>query len=420
MKVLFIPDNFPPEVNALARRTFEHCVRWVQQGVDVTVITCAPNFPQGRIYPGYRNKLYQKETMAGIEVQRVWSYIAPNAGFGRRILDQLSFAFTAFVTGLFCKADIFIASTPHFFPVVTACMLSMVKRRPWIFEVRDLWTDSIMAVGVMRRNLLIRTLERLERFLYRRATCIVVVSPAFKDRLVRDGINPAKIEIITNGVDRAQFCLQERDNELAGQFGLHGKFVFGYVGTHGMAHALDFILRAASKIHDSRIHFLFIGDGAEKSALRNLANDLHLSNLTFLDPVPAEFVPRYLSVLDVALVPLRKSETFLTVIPSKIFEAASMQKPILLGVDGQARAIMEQYDSGVFFEPEDEAAFIAAVGRMASDVSLIRRLKTGSENLANAYDRLALADRMLEVIRAIVGDASAAPKPLSSRPGQTA
>jgi glycosyltransferase involved in cell wall biosynthesis len=401
MKVLILPDNFPPEVNAQSRRIFEHAKRWVEKDVDVKVITCAPNFPQGKVYPGYRNRFYQKETIAGIDVVRVWSYIAPNAGFTRRILDQVSFGVTCFIAGLFCRADLFIASTPNFFPAFSACFLSILKRRPWIFEIRDLWTDSIIAVGVMKRNFLIRTLARMEQRLYRHANRIIVVSPAFKNQLIQEGVDGEKIDVITNGVDRHEYLPRERDADLETRFDLRGKFVFGYVGTHGMAHGLDLVLQWATKVHDPKIHFMFIGDGAEKAALVDLVARLGLKNISLLDSVPHEEVTRYLSLLDVALVPLRKTETFLGVIPSKIFEAASMHKPILLGVDGVTRSIVEEYDAGIFFEPENEVAFLEAVYRMASDPVLLSRLKGGCEKLANAYDRITLADKMLEILRSV-------------------
>lgn len=402
MKLLILPDNFPPEVNAQARRIFEHGKRWVERGVDVRVITCAPNFPQGKVYDGYRNSLYQTEIMAGIKVERVWSYIAPNAGVARRFLDQMSFGLTSFIAGLFCRADLFMASTPNFFPAFSACFLSILKRKPWIFEIRDLWTESIIAVGAMKPNAVIRALAWAEQRLYRHADRIIVVSPAFKDQLIREGVDGGKIDVITNGVDRAEYMPRPRDPELEARLNVQGKFLFGYVGTHGMAHGLDLVLRWATKIRDPSIHFMFIGHGAEKAALVALAAELKLQNVTFLSPVPHEEIARYLSLLDVALVPLRKTETFLGVIPSKIFEAASMHKPILLGVDGVTRTIVEEYGAGLFFEPENEAAFLEAAHRMAADSQLRAQLINGCERLANAYDRIALADRLLEIMQSVV------------------
>jgi glycosyltransferase involved in cell wall biosynthesis len=399
MKILFLTDNFPPEVNALASRTYEHCLAWVAAGAEVTVITCAPNFPQGKVYPGYRNRLCQTGMVKGIRIVRVWSYIAPNEGVARRLIDYTSFMLSAFVAGLFQKTDVIVASSPQFFPTVAAWALSVCKRRPWVFELRDLWPESVTAVGAVKPGRVIRLFEKLEIFLYRHATAIVAVSPAFRRNLVARGIDTRKIAIVTNGVDRALFPPQACDAQLAGVLGVTGKFVIGYIGTHGMAHGLDFIVRSLAKIADPRIHFLFIGDGAEKRGCVARAQELGLTNVTFLAPVPKTDVARYLSVTDVALVPLRKSDTFLSVIPSKIFESASMHKPILLGVGGQAKEIVEEYGAGICFAPEDEESFVNAVNQIAGDASLRETLIAGCDRLAAAYDRNSLALDMLRVLK---------------------
>lgn len=399
MKVLFLTDNFPPEVNAPATRTIEHCKAWHEAGVEVTVITSAPNFPRGKLYAGYKNKLYQTENMGGLRVVRVWTYMAPNEGFVKRIADYVSFAITSFFAGLFQKADVIVATSPQFFTAVAGFGLGLVKRRPWIFELRDLWPESIAAVGAMRRGRMIRLFERLELFLYRRATRIVVVTPAFERNLVTRGIASRKIHVVTNGVDRASFPVLPKDRDLLGELGLAGKFVIGYVGTHGMAHGLDFVVRSAAKIQDGRIHFLFVGDGAEKANVLSLADELNLENVTFVDPVPKDQVRRYISIFNAALVPLRRSNTFLSVIPSKIFEAAAMEKPILLGVDGQAREIVEKHGAGLFFEPENEMAFLEAVERLSGSTALQDRLKAAGSSLAETYDRKQLAEKMLGILR---------------------
>ena len=149
MKILFLTDNFPPEVNAPATRTYEHCREWIRQGAEVTVITCTPNFPQGKVYKGYTNKPYQQEMMDGIHVIRVWSYITANEGFIKRTLDYISFSVTSFLAGLFQQADIIIATSPQFFTALSGRTLSFWKRKPWIMEVRDLWPESIKTVGAM-------------------------------------------------------------------------------------------------------------------------------------------------------------------------------------------------------------------------------------------------------------------------------
>ena len=201
MRILFLSDNFPPEVNAPASRTFEHCREWVKAGHQVTVITCNPNFPQGKLFAGHTNRLMpRRDTVEGIEVVRVWSYITANEGFAKRVLDYLSFAFTAFLAGLRERPDVIVATSPQFFTTLAGAALSMVKNRPWIFEVRDLWPESIAAVGAMKTGALLRWLEKLELALYRHADRVVVVTDAFKRNLAGRGIDPAKIGVVTNGV----------------------------------------------------------------------------------------------------------------------------------------------------------------------------------------------------------------------------
>lgn len=403
MKILFITDNFPPEVNAPASRTYEHCRRWINRGANVTVITCAPNFPQGVVYEGYRNRLYQRELSDGIEVVRVWSYMAANEGFLKRILDYLSFAFTAFWAGLFEKCDIIVATSPQFFTTFTGFALSKIRRRPWVFELRDLWPESIVTVGALNDNVAVRLLFRIERFMYRQADLIVPVTDAFKEKLIERGIPGGKMVVVTNGVDPVKFAPRPKNDALLRELGLSGKFVIGYVGTHGMAHGLRFIVESLAKLDLPNVHLVFVGDGADKKFVVERAKEMQLSNVTFLDPVPKSQIAAHLAALDAALIPLRKSETFRTVIPSKIFESAAMEKPILLGVDGQARQIVEEHNAGLFFEPENEAAFITAIRKLASDQTLYAELQEGCRKLAKSYDRANLADKMLDTLQSYVG-----------------
>jgi glycosyltransferase involved in cell wall biosynthesis len=398
MRILFLSDNFPPEVNAPATRSFEHCREWARQGADITVITCAPNFPQGVVYPGYRNKLCHKERVDGIEVIRVWTYITANEGFLKRTADYMSFAISSFLNGLFCKADVIIATSPQFFTTWAAYGLSVCKRRPWIFELRDLWPESIKTVGAMHQGLILDILEKAELFLYHRADKVVALTPAFKKNLIARGVPGSKVAVVPNGANLEKLRPMDRDRDLLEQLGLDGKFLIGYIGTHGMAHSLEFIVSCLNKIRDKSIHFMFIGDGARKAQIVRLAREKRLSNATFLKPIPKDEVPRYMSIIDAALVPLKRSDTFKTVVPSKIFEAAGMQKPILLGVDGQAREIIESYGAGIYFEPEVEEEFIRAVDILSRDKKLYTHLQEGGARLARAYDRKKLARQMLALL----------------------
>lgn len=401
MKILFITDNFPPEVNAPATRTYEHCLEWVKQGAEVTIITCAPNFPHGNIYDGYKNKFYQKEQLDGIEVIRVWSYIASNSGFTKRVIDYFSFGFMAFWIGLFQRHDIVIATSPQFFTPWAAWGISKIQRKPWIFELRDLWPESIRTLGAMKQERLLDWLEKVELGLYKDADKVVAVTEAFKSNLIQRGIESDKIEVVTNGSNVDLFFPREKDNTLLKSLNLENKFIVGYIGTHGMAHSLDFIVRSISKINDEDIYFLFIGDGSVKSKIIEIASALSLENITFLDPIAKEEVPRYLSIIDISLAPLRKSDTFKTVIPSKIFEASAMQKPTLLGVEGQAQEIIEEYNAGLCFEPENEKDFIAKVNLFKNDQTIYKNCQEGCNHLAKEYDRKKLANKMLKIIEKV-------------------
>lgn len=401
MRILFLTDNFPPEVNAPAVRTYEHCREWVKMGAEVTVITCAPNFPQGKVYEGYKNSLYSREVVDGINVIRVWTYITANEGFFKRILDFVSFSVSSFIAGLFVKTDVIVATSPQFFTALSGRTLSFFKWKPWVMEVRDLWPESVKAVGAAKAGWVLRYFEYEEMWCYKSAKKLIVVTDTFKDKIAARGIDPSKIYVIKNGIDRSEFYPMCKDQELITQLGLSGKVILGYIGTHGMAHKLDFILQCARSLKGSKYHFLLIGAGAEKEKLLRLKEELGCTNVTMLDPVPKADVYRYISILDIALINLKKSDLFTSVIPSKIFENAAMSIPILMGVEGEAKALVEQYHAGLCFEPENEADFMAKLQEL-DDVQLYQKLKEGGIRLAEQYDRKALAEDMYKELKQVL------------------
>lgn len=407
MHILFLTDNFPPEVNAPASRTFEHCRDWVEAGHKVTIVTSNPNFPKGKLYPGHRNKLWQQEEVAGIRVIRVWTYITANEGFFKRVLDQLSYMFTAFFAGLFVRrVDLVVGTSPQFFTACAAYALALLKRRPWVFELRDIWPESIRALGAMRDSKILDFLEKVELFLYRKATAVISVTKAFKDNLVARGIEADKISVITNGVDISRFVPREKDQALEAELGLEGKFVVGYIGTHGMAHALGSVLDAAALLKDDpdmqNVRFIFLGHGAEKAGLVARAKDEALDNVLFLDSVSKDEVPRYWSLLDVSLIHLRRIPLFKTVIPSKLFESMGMGIPVLLGVEGETYDIVREEGVGQTFEPENPQALVAALKEMKMSPDQYAAFKAQGPKSALKYDRSALAARMLAILDSLV------------------
>lgn len=403
MHILFLTDNFPPEVNAPASRTFEHCREWVKSGHQVTVITCAPNFPKGKVFEGYLNRLWQSEMMDGIRVIRVWSYITRNEGFARRILDYMSYMATAFVAALFVRrVDVIIGTSPQFFTACAAYATSIVKRRPWVFELRDIWPESIRAVGAMNKERLLDLLEKLELFLYRKATAVISVTNAFKQNLIDRGIDAAKIFVVTNGVDISRFSPIPKDQKLLAELNLEEAFVAGYIGTHGMAHGLDTLIDAAKVLASTeraaRIRIMMLGDGAHRQRLEDRAKAERLNNILFIDSVPKHQVTRYWSILDASIIHLRKSELFTTVIPSKMFECMGMAIPILHGVEGESADLVLRHEIGLTFEPENHLALVERLVMLHDDWEMRARLARNGPLAARHYDRKTLAERMLQII----------------------
>lgn len=403
MHILFLTDNFPPEVNAPASRTFEHCREWVKEGHQVTVITCAPNFPKGKVFEGYKNKLWQSEDLSGIRVIRVWSYITANEGFTKRVLDYVSFMITAIIAGMFVrKVDVVVGTSPQFFTACAAYVTGLLKHVPWVFELRDIWPESIRVVGAMKNSKVLDFLEKIELFLYKRASAIVTVTNSFKDTLTRRGVDSNKIFVVTNGVDSSRFSPREKDQDLVARYNLQGKFVAGYIGTHGLAHSLDTLLDAASRLSKlpdgDRFRILLLGDGANKSSLKKRAKAESLDNIIFVDTVSKDEVVRYWSILDVSIIHLKKNELFTTVIPSKLFECMGMAIPILHGVLGESAAIVEQEQVGLVFEPQNSELLCKSLLKLGDDLSMYNYFKLNGPEAAKRYDRKVLARKMLVII----------------------
>jgi len=405
MHILFLTDNFPPERNAPAIRVYESASYWVLWGHQVTVLTCAPNFPEGRVYEGYRNCWYQVEIMDGIRVVRVKTFITQNEGVLLRTLDYLSFMVASFFTGLLqARPDVVVATSPQFFTAVSGWALAAVRRLPFVFELRDLWPASISAVGAMRENVALRWLERLELFLYHRAAKVVALTAAFKNDLIARGVPGDKVDVVFNGVDLERYTPRSRDTTLMQQLGLEGCFVIGYLGTHGMAHALDRVLDAAKLLQGiPSIRFLFVGAGAARAALVEAATKGHLDNVIFVPAQPRTSMPAYWSICDLALVPLKDTPLFTTVIPSKIFEAMGMGRAILLTApEGEASQIIRETGAGVIVPPESPAALARTVQELYHDQALLERIATNSIRSAPQFSREKQVRNMIKILEEVV------------------
>lgn len=405
MNILFLSHYFPPEVNAPATRTYEHCKEWVAQGHQVTVISCVPHHPMGKAYPGYRNKFVHVEFKDGIKAIKILTYITANEGFLKRTFNYVFYMFMAMcVSPFLSRADVVISTSPQFFNGLAGYFVSRIKRAPWLLEVRDLWPESILAVGAIKNKWVIGALERLERFVYRKADHIVPVTEAFKQHIIKNGGLENQITVIRNGVDLTQFQLSEPDIELAKRWEVEGKFVASYVGTHGMAHGLDTILDAAEILKDNDlIVFLMVGDGAEKERLVAEKERRCLSNVIMQAQQPKAMMPKIWMLTDVSLVLLRKLDLFKTVIPSKIFESMAMNKPIILGVEGEVQDIIEESKAGLCIEPESAEQLASCLLELVEDQKKYNELKDQGRNyVAKYFDRRQLAGHYLELISKMV------------------
>ena len=406
MHILFLTDNFPPEGNALAARTFENAREWIFKGHKVTVITCAPNFPEGKVFEGYKNKWLSKNKVENINVWRVKTYITANEGLVKRTIDFVSFMLSSLFFGLFTrKVDIVIGTSPQFFTVISAWILAKLKRVPFVFELRDLWPASISAVGVMKNARVIDFFGKLELFLYRQADLIISVTNSFKLELQERGISADKIEIVLNGADLERYSpSEEKDKSLADKYKLKNKFVIGYIGTHGLAHALENVLEAAEFVKkEKNIRILFAGGGAERSRLEKIVRNRGLENVVMIPRQPKDQMSKLWSLCDVSLVHLRNSPLFKTVIPSKIFESMAMGLPILIVMPfGEATDIIEKYKAGIRVLPGHPKELSKKFSELANNKKLVRTFSYNSLKAVQNFNRKKMALKMLNHLEEVI------------------
>ncbi len=398
MKILFLTDNFPPEVNAPANRTYEHAIEWVKKGAEVWIITSFPNFPIGKVFDGYKNKYYQYEKIDGINVIRVWTFIAENKGFLLRIIDYISYMISSILISYKVKApDIVIATSPQFFTAIAGLIVSKIKQKPFILEIRDLWPESIKAVGAMKDNIIIRILEHIETYLYNNATAIIVVIEAFKNHIKKHS-NNKHIYLIPNGVNRTKFYPREKDEKLLKQINPNKHLLISYIGTIGMAHDLDTILDVIKEKSDVKL--LIIGDGANRDHIKERIEKEKITNAILLPLIQHNEIPVYWNISDIAFVPLKKSKLFENALPSKIPEAAGMGKPMIISVDGFAQRLIEKYDCGIYGGVENKQLLKRAIEQM-QDPETRKRFSANALNLANDYSRERFAIKFLNILKKI-------------------
>ena len=405
MRILFVSHYFPPEVNAPANRTHEHCRRWVAEGHEVTVITGVPNHPAGVLFAGYRNRWIREEEIDGIRVIRTWMFLAANAGFAQRILNYVLFAVTAVIASKRVRnPDLVLATTPQFFCGLAGAVIARIKRLPFVLEVRDLWPKSIVELGQLQQGFALGSLEALERWLYKSSAGIVVNTRAFIDHIADSGYPREKIELIYNGIDPHQFRPQPASQKLRTEYALEGRTAVAYIGTLGLAQGLECVIETA-EILQSRpdIAFLIIGDGAERGKLEAMIQERGITNVRLLGLQPRELMPDWIASADILLVCLRDLPVFETVIPSKIFEFLAQERPVIVAARGEIRRMTEEAGAAWVIDPQDPQAMADAVEAIAQQPEEARRrAAAGRRWVKDEFVRDTLALRMLDFMKKTV------------------
>jgi colanic acid biosynthesis glycosyl transferase WcaI len=411
VKILYISQYFPPEMGAPAARVSELARHWVRAGHDVTVLTGFPNHPDGVVRPEYRKdfrRLVCRERVDGVKVVRTWLLPFPNRKAHERMLNYSSFCLSAAITGSFLeRPDVVIATSPQLLVGLSGWWAAKVKGVPFVLEVRDLWPESLAAVGLGSANsFLHRGLGKIAGFLYRKAEHIVVVTPAFREHLTRVWKVPGpEISVVQNGVETGLFSPRNRDVELRQQIGAEGKFVVSFIGTIGLAHGLETVIEAAERLGSMApdVMFMLLGAGADRERIVTLAAEKNLHNICFVDQQARERIPAYIAASDACLVMLRKSEVFETVIPTKMLEFMACARPVLLGVGGQAKEILEQSGGGVCVEPGNVDELCGAILQLRARPELCDALgRNGREYIVRNLSRERTAGEYLEVLRGLL------------------
>lgn len=408
MRILYLSQYFPPEAGATQTRAHEMSRALFQTGHQVTLIAEFPNHPSGVIPAHYAGRLYERDTLDGIEVIRVWVKASPVKTFRSRMAFYLSYMVNAILAGIFLargRYDLILATSPPLFVAAAGLALSYLRRLPLVCEVRDLWPAAAIALGELRSPHAIRLATRLEEACYRRAQRIIVVTQRMQDVLIQRGIDQGKLVLIPNGANTELFEYQPYSRQQKRQeWGLENHFIAIYAGILGIAQGLETVLQAARLLQDQpEFHFVLIGDGPEKERLRQLQYTWNLSNVTILPEQPRQSIPGYLSAADVALIPLRKLEVFQMAVPSKLFDAWACERPVICGIEGEAQEIVAQAGGGLNIPAEDPQALKQALLDLHAhpDQGMEMGMR-GREVTSRYYARQALAQRLIDTLQEVI------------------
>lgn len=407
MKILLLHQYYLEDDDHGGSRWNEITKQWVEEGHQVQVIAGMMHYTATVKRAVYKGKWFKMKKQGAVAVMRCHVSESYNTNFIGRLWAYFSFVFSSSWAGLFKlkdKYDVIIVTSPPLFIGISGYLISLFKRIPFVFEIRDLWPESAIDTGVVTNKLIINLAYTLEKFIYKKASLINVLTPAFKDTLInKKKISQDKIIFIPNAADfsLSDNLVQNFDvNKFKVENDLENKFIITYVGAHGVANHLDQVLETAHLLQDTNVLFLLIGDGMEKPRLVEKASNENIQNVRFINPVPKAEVFKYILASDMGTSVLKNVETFKTVYSNKTFDYMACKKPILMAIDGVSRTLVEQANAGVFVQPENAEDFAQKVKFYLSNSSEIKKQgESGYQFAKENFDRIVLAKKYLHLIQ---------------------
>lgn len=376
MRFLILTQYFPPEIGGAQTRLYSIARELRRTGHEVEIVTAVPNYPKGRVFPGYERCFYRREVCGGNVVHRVWIYPATGRGF-QRMLNYASFTVTSlFGMSRARKPDYIFVESPPLFLSAPAWLAGFLWRVPFILNVADLWPDVAVEAGHIQDGFLVQSMAAIEKWSYKKAAYVNAVTEGIRESLLTKKSVPAeKLLFLPNGADTVHFAPRPPDTSLKRQLGIEGKQVVLWAGTLGPAHGIEYILGAAKLLEEHReIHFLFVGDGSERRALERKRDLMRLPNVTFLDPVSIDRLPPYYSIAEAGLssltnIPLHKGAR-----PSKILPVFASGKPLIFAGAGETARLIQRANAGIVVPPQNSEALASALLDLLGDARLTEEL----------------------------------------------
>jgi len=406
-RILYVSQYFVSADQPGGARHWQHTHALARAGHEVSVVTSYVQHKERTVPERYRGRKVVRETEDGLDVWRTYS----TPGYGRdlrsRVASYGTFAWWSAVAGARApRPDVVVASSPSLPSAAAAAALARARGARFLLEVRDLWPDSAIAMGLVRDRRTIALARRMEAYCYRRADRIVALTEGIRDGIVAQGVSPARITLITNGVDletSPPAAVNGRGSTAGPAAAPDGRFVAMYVGAHGTYSSLETVLDAADHLRGDDVRLVLVGGGDRKPALVEEAGRRHLDNVAFVDPVPKREVPGWLARADACLLPYQDNALFAGALPNKAFDYLGAARPIVAAAPrGELTRMVERAACGVAVPPEDGAAMAGAIRALAADRAAARRMgESGRRYALEHYDRAALAARFVATVESI-------------------